>query len=331
MRGVATGAGEDPGAPHQALHPLLQARIAGQPDQVLDPLGLQEVQERIAGKAPVQAHTQARPRKGCPQLGEQAAQQADRPAGGRPGARPQHGGHQVLDPLGVERQGGDERQVAPGVVVPVEERQLLLPVGGVVGGIEVDRDPPHGPAREAPLVAADHRVGQGLAQGVQRAAPHAILEPRQRGLRAERRAREWIAVHQQLVDRIVDQPGRVVAVGVATGHAEHALAQQLQELMPHLARLPRIGEGVGQSFRQAERGIDRLEQDGAPIRTGVGHVEARDDGLGILLEPEGRLRYTVCSHRASSRWCVETLRHRFYSTFARLDGPSLSFFANNPG
>ena len=106
-----------------------------------------------------------------------------------------------------------------------------------------------------------------------------VLEPRQRRLRAEGRARERIAVHQQLVDRIVGQPGGVVAVGVAAGQAEHALAQQLEELMPDLARLPRVAEGVGQSLRQAELGVDRLEQDGAAIRTGVGHVEARDDRL----------------------------------------------------
>jgi len=29
--------------------------------------------------------------------------------------------------------------------------------------------------------------------------------------------------------------------------------------------------------------------------------------------------------------CLETLRHRFYSTGTRLDGSSLSSFANNPG
>src|SRR3990172_7556293 len=101
--------------------------------------------------------------------------------------------------------------------------------------------------------------------------------------------------------------------------------------MPHLARLPRMGEGGGQSFRQAERGIDRLEQDGSAVRTGVGHVEAREHGLGILLESEGRLRYTVCSHRVSSHLCVEASSHRFYSTRARLGGSFVSSFVNNPG
>ena len=102
--------------------------------------------------------------------------------------------------------------------MPAEEGQLLLAVGGILGGIEVARDLPHGPARESPLVIGEDRVGQGLAQGIQRAAPHAVLEPRQDGLRAKRRTRKEIAVHHQLVDRIVSQPGRIVAVGVATGH-----------------------------------------------------------------------------------------------------------------
>ena len=245
--------------------PLNQARIAGQPDDVLDPRGLQEVQEGIAGKAPVQAYAQARLREGRAQLGEQAPQQADRPAGGRPGTLPQHRGHQVLHPLVVERQGAHERQVAPGIVVPVEEGQLLLPVGGIVGGIEVDRDPPHRPAP---------RRRWWLAMTVSaRASPKAYNSPRRTAFSnrdsvgCEPRAApvRGIAIHQQLVDRIVGQPRSVVAVGVATGDAEHALAHQLQELMPHLARLPGIAQGVGQSRRQTERGVDRLEEDGAAI------------------------------------------------------------------
>jgi hypothetical protein len=133
------------------------------------------------------------------------------------------------------------------------------------------------------------------------------------------------------VDRIVGQPGRIVAVAVATGYPEHALPRQLDDLMPDLAQLPRIGEGVGQPLRQAELGIDRLEQDGPAIRIGVGHVEGGDHRLGIILESEGRLRYTACSHRISSHLCVEASSHRFYSTLARLGGSLVSSFVNNPG
>jgi len=58
------------------------------------------------------------------------------------GARPQQRRHQVLHRLGVEGHRGHERQVAPRGVVAIEEGELLLPVGRIVGRIEVDGDEP---------------------------------------------------------------------------------------------------------------------------------------------------------------------------------------------
>src|SRR5207249_2865428 len=66
---------------------------------------------------------------------------------------------QVLLALVVELQRADDRQVAPRVVMAVEEAQLLVPMSGIVGGVEVNGDS----ARFAlePLgVMADHRVAQ---------------------------------------------------------------------------------------------------------------------------------------------------------------------------
>jgi hypothetical protein len=60
-------------------------------------------------------------------------------------------------------------------------------------------------------------------------------------------------------------------------------------------------------------------------------VEGRDDRLAFGLESERDLRYTGCSHRASSCVRVDASRHRIYSTSARFGGSSLSSFAHNPG
>jgi hypothetical protein len=133
------------------------------------------------------------------------------------------------------------------------------------------------------------------------------------------------------VDRIVGQPGGVVAVGVAAGEAEEPLPEQLERLMPDLARLPGIVEALGQPLSEPPVGIDPLEQDRATVGTGVRLVEDGDDGLAFRVELERDLRYTVCSHRASSVECLEGRRHRFYSTGERLGGCFLSSFANYPG
>jgi len=186
-------------------------------------------------------------------------------------------------------------------------------------------------AGAAGLLRGDDRVGQSLGHCEEVAPPRAVLEPRQRRLRAERRPGERIAVEQQLVDRIVDQSGGVVAVGVAQRQPEHPLAEQLQDRMLDLPRRPPLRYARGQALGQSQPAVDCLEQDRPTVRTGVGHVEGRHHRLGIPLEPEGQLRYTVCSHRVSSHLCVEATRHRFYSTLARLDGSLVSSFVNNPG
>jgi hypothetical protein len=247
-----------------------------------------------------------------------------------PGARAQHRGDDVLDGLGIERHRGDQRQIAPRVVVAVEEGQLLLPVGRVVGRIEIDRDEPHALA-QALAVVGEHRVGQHGAQLIEVGAGHGVLEPRQRRLRAQGRPVERIAVEQQFVNRVVDQPCGIVAVGVAAGQPEDALPQQIPQRVRHLAGLPAVADGAGQAPGQPEPIVDRLQQQGAPVETGVRLVEPGDDRLRNPVDLEHALRYTDCGHRASSPLCMEASQHRLHSTFEGLDGSSLSSFTHNPG
>ncbi len=64
----------------------------------------------------------------------------------------------------------------------VEERELLLAMGGVVRRIEIDRDAP-GAAAKAGAVLPDHEVCQRVPQPGQRQRAKRILEARQRRLR----------------------------------------------------------------------------------------------------------------------------------------------------
>ena len=79
--------------------------------------------------------------------------------------------------LVVEGQRGEQRQIAVRVVVPVEERELLLPVRGIVGVIQIDGDAA-GAAPEPAALACDHDVGERGRQPEQLAAPDGVLEAR---------------------------------------------------------------------------------------------------------------------------------------------------------
>ena len=182
MLGFATGLGEHARAAHQPAAPLDEARIGAHGHDVLDGLGLQEVQHLGAGKAPVESDPKDRSRKRDPQPPGQARQHPGGAPLGRTVARAQDGGDQVLRRLGVERQRRHQRQVAPGVVVPVEEGELLLSVGGVVGRVDVDRDAA-GAALESGAMVLDDQIGQSHTGQVQRGPIDGVLEAGESWLR----------------------------------------------------------------------------------------------------------------------------------------------------
>jgi hypothetical protein len=133
------------------------------------------------------------------------------------------------------------------------------------------------------------------------------------------------------VDRVVDQPRGIVAVGVAAGQPEDALTQQIPQRVRHLAGLPAVADGAGQAPGQPEPIVDRLQQQGAPVGTGVRLVEPGDDRLGNPVDVENALRYTDCGHRVSLVLCDESSCQRSFRTLPRLDGSLLSSFTHNPG
>jgi hypothetical protein len=54
---------------------------------------------------------------------------------------PQHGRDQVLLRLLIKGEKTNHRQVTVAIVVAIEKGELLLAVGRIVGGIQIDRDP----------------------------------------------------------------------------------------------------------------------------------------------------------------------------------------------
>ena len=161
---------------------------------------------RARGKRPAQPRQQPR-------------QQPDRPLGGDRLAVPQQRRAQILLGFAVEGQEAKQRQVAPVVVVAVEERVLLRPVRRVVRRVQIDRDAPRPPVQTAAMPLDDPR-GQLVGHAVERAAVDCVLEPRQRRLRRQALARNRVSVEQQLVDGVVGETVAIIAVGMAAGRCQ---------------------------------------------------------------------------------------------------------------
>ena len=174
----------------------------------------------------------------------------------------------------------------------------------------------------------DDHVGQHVRQ-VAQAAHHRVLEPGQGRLRGQGPARDRIAVEQQLVDRIVGQPGGVVAVGVATGEPEDALPHQLQA---SCCTLPGCRVSTRQAARRlvSRKRVEAFSSTAPPSELAWGWSKAATTGLPLGSNPN-----VTCGIQSVAieppRVCVETSQHRFYSTSAGFGGCSLSSFTHNPG
>jgi len=150
-------------------------------------------------------------------------------------------------------------------------------VGGIVGGIEVDRDAP-GPALEPPAMVLDDGLGQPVPHREHSRHPTAFSNRDSVGCEARagpaigsRSTRSlWIASSASRPRRCSRRSRR---------RSQRLAAEQLERLMLDLARLPLVLETRGQPLGQPEVGIDPLQQDRAAVGAGVLRVEGCDDGF----------------------------------------------------
>ena len=103
----------------------------------------------------------------------------------------------------------------------VEQAQLLLAVHGVERVIHVQHNPAWNLA-EGRTVEIDH----GPAHAQQRAWPRQVLQPRDGGLRAQRRIAPE-PLQRQLEHRVRAQPAGIVAIFVTGRDHQHAKADDL--------------------------------------------------------------------------------------------------------
>ena len=117
---------------------------------------------------------------------------------------------------------------------------------------------------------------QLASEPIERDAARTVLEPRDRRLRRQPTARQRVAPEQQLVDRVVSEPVRIVAVGMAAGDPEYPLADQVLERVPDLLRCPAVNQTPAECLDQPVDALGGLEQHGAAIRARLLAVEHRD-------------------------------------------------------
>jgi hypothetical protein len=130
-------------------------------------------------------------------------------------ARAQHVSEQVLVGFVIEGEKACHRQVAPRVVVPVEEGQLLRSMRGTVRRVQIDRHMFDATRPESLPVPFDDTLGERYTHAIQLATARSILKTRQRRLGGQRQPRERVTTEQELVNRILRQARGIVAVGIS--------------------------------------------------------------------------------------------------------------------
>ena len=201
---------------------------------------------------------------------------------GEPGARPvpADAAHQVLEEgpdLGARRRlaGAQEnrhrlaaldvvdvdRQEAAGVVVGMEQRQLLVAVHRIAGIVDVERD-------------RRGRGGEAAAEEIDQRRRHArhldargrVLQPAHGRLRAQRAAALRRPADGQLEQRIGTQGVAVVGILVSAGDREHAEAQHRRQRVHHQRRIAPFPDAARQRLGQAKPAFGPAQQDQPAVR-----------------------------------------------------------------
>ena len=199
-------------------------------------------------------------------------------------------------------------------VVAVEEAPLLLPVQGIVGGIEIQHDPRrrslggvqevlHEQILDGLPVVDDLLVPRGRRgplrrqlQPVERAAPRQRVAPILRA--AAMRARQIPLARGQRQQGVVAQRVVIVEILVALRLGQHPLPQQLLDRVLDPLRPPVIRE-AGRKTPDQSRALCHLPQQQQPRIRGLPPPVERGHHLPAAKRLKLQLpRTTVCLHRA---------------------------------
>ena len=169
-------------------------------------------------------------------------------------------------------------------ISPVEETELLLAVGGIVGGVEIEQDL----AALANLLAAqsDELLPQPVVQAYQLACGRRVLPTAEGGLGSERVAQ--LLIGDDLQHGIVAQTIGVVGILVAGNDLIDALPQQRQRVMTHAVILTRIAQACSPVAGQTMVLIEGTQGQQTGITGDLATRKIGADGL-MTVEGEGQL------------------------------------------
>jgi hypothetical protein len=275
--------------------------VAGQAEQVIDPVVLAPLHQAVAGKPRIVGLQPTGLTRGAQQnahrgpapadLGDDARHLFDRPVGLQPtgltrGAavdvgRAQLGRRQMPAAEDVER------QTAAAIVITVEEAPLLPPVQRVVGRVEIEGDlrrwrcvrfeeEVDQEAFDRSPVIADLVAARGLRaaqlQPIERrfAGQRRTVRPPRRQLPRQHRHPHGSSPWAE-DPRVVAQPVVIDQILIAEGDAIDALPDQGANLMLDQFSRPVIGKTAGKPLDQVDRSVGSAQQH----RTGLrGHAAA---------------------------------------------------------
>lgn len=176
------------------------------------------------------------------------------------------------------------------VVEAVEERELLLAVGRVVGRVGVDRDDVGHAAAVFSLEPLDAELDREIDRPEDRSGRHRVLEPGERGLAREGRA-VGEAVGDHLEDGVVTERVVVVAVLVSGDDAVDALAGHGEDRVDGVGA--RVAEALGEPPRPSDALVELPDDEQTPVG-GQRRIRPAHDGRAWRGERErdtiGRLR-----------------------------------------
>ncbi len=287
------------GGLQEGLSQPLQPWVAGQADDVVHPrlasllvafqVALAPLVDAGQGLAAVAAHHDPHLGPGRPQPRHDPLEEAYRPVAGVDLTRSQHRRQQLVR-LAVGLGEHQHRQVAVRAVVAVEESQLLLAVGWVDGGVQVEDD-----LLRRLAMALEEQVEEDFGQAVQLARRDRVLEPRERGLGGQVVAGIRVAPAGDFQHRVGGEGVGVVAVLVATGYLIDALAQEIEEGLADLGRLAAIPQARCETLGQTRAAVHLGQPEEAAVGADLPAIEASHD---LLATKETEVeRRTLCHRR----------------------------------
>ena len=150
---------------------------------------------------------------------------------------------------------------APRVVVPVEQRELLVAVHRIAGVVDVERDRRRR-GSEGPAEDVDQRGRQASHLG----ARGRVLQPAHGRLRTQVAPTLRRPADRQLEQRIGAQIVAVVGILVAAGDREHAEPQHRRQRVDHPVGGAPLPDAAGQRLGQAEPAFRRAQQHQPAVR-----------------------------------------------------------------